>query len=123
MAIAPQFCHRSGPSVFNLTLAGLRPRDVADLSLRSGRDICRRIKALRGLVLKSAEAVLQQRKLGSPTRMIRFVLLVLPLLLSGCGLAAAPCRVATAGIDIVPLVGHPAATPTRVCANTIDPGG
>jgi len=55
--------------------------------------------------------------------MIRLLLLLLPLVLSGCGLAAAPCRVATAGIDIVPVAGHPAATPTRACANAIDPGG
>jgi hypothetical protein len=41
--------------------------------------------------------------------------------LSGCGLAAAPCRVASAGLKIVPLVGHAAATPTDACAAAIDP--
>lgn len=41
--------------------------------------------------------------------------------LSGCGLAAAPCRVASAGLKIVPLVGHVAAAPTDACANVIDP--
>jgi hypothetical protein len=56
------------------------------------------------------------------TNMIRRVLLLLPLVLSGCGPAAAPCRVTTAGIDVVPLVGHPLATPTRGCADAIDPG-
>ncbi|WP_042337671.1 DUF6726 family protein [Paraburkholderia ferrariae] len=41
--------------------------------------------------------------------------------LSGCGLAAAPCRIASAGLKIVPLVGHAAATPTDACADAIDP--
>lgn len=41
--------------------------------------------------------------------------------LSGCGLAAAPCRVASAGLKIVPLVGHVAAAPTDACAGVIDP--
>lgn len=40
---------------------------------------------------------------------------------TGCGLAAAPCRVASAGLKIVPLVGHVAAAPTDACANVIDP--
>jgi hypothetical protein len=55
--------------------------------------------------------------------MKRLMLFALLPMLSGCGLFAAPCRVATTGIDIVPLVGHAAATPTRACANAIDPGG
>jgi len=41
--------------------------------------------------------------------------------LSGCGLAAAPCRVVSAGLKIVPLVGHAAAAPTDACAEVIDP--
>ncbi len=41
--------------------------------------------------------------------------------LGGCGLAAAPCRVASAGLKIVPVVGHAAATPTDSCARAIDP--
>lgn len=40
---------------------------------------------------------------------------------SGCGLAAAPCRVASAGLKIVPVVGHAAAAPTDACADVIDP--
>jgi Family of unknown function (DUF6726) len=40
---------------------------------------------------------------------------------SGCGLAAAPCRVASAAIKIVPVIGHPAAAPTDACADAIDP--
>jgi hypothetical protein len=61
--------------------------------------------------------------LGSNAAMLLFTIPLLPLVLSASGLVAAPCRVATTGIDIVPVVGHPVATPTRVCANTIDPGG
>ncbi|SAL17674.1 DUF6726 family protein [Caballeronia telluris] len=41
--------------------------------------------------------------------------------LSGCGLAAAPCRVTSAVIKVVPLVGHVAALPTDACAEVIDP--
>jgi hypothetical protein len=53
---------------------------------------------------------------------LRAALLGCCLLLSGCGLVAAPCRVASAALKIVPLVGHAAATPTDACADTIDPG-
>ena len=49
-------------------------------------------------------------------------LLLLMLGLAGCGAVAAPCRVASAGLKIVPLVGHAAATPTDACAEVIDPG-
>jgi hypothetical protein len=41
--------------------------------------------------------------------------------MSGCGLAAAPCRLASAGLKIVPVVGHVAAAPTDACADVIDP--
>ena len=41
--------------------------------------------------------------------------------LAGCGLAAAPCRVGSAALKVVPLVGHVAATPTDTCAGIIDP--
>jgi len=43
------------------------------------------------------------------------------LILNGCGAAAAPCRVASAGLKIVPVVGHVAAAPTDACAEVIDP--
>ncbi|HTH61009.1 MAG TPA: DUF6726 family protein [Paraburkholderia sp.] len=39
----------------------------------------------------------------------------------GYGLAAAPCRVASAGLKVVPVVGHAAAAPTDACAAAIDP--
>lgn len=41
--------------------------------------------------------------------------------LAGCGVLAAPCRVASAGLKMVPLVGHVAALPTDGCAAVIDP--
>ena len=43
------------------------------------------------------------------------------LALSGCGLAAAPCRVVSAGFKIVPWVGHTAAASFDSCADRIDP--
>jgi hypothetical protein len=41
--------------------------------------------------------------------------------LAGCGAAAAPCRVGSAVLKVVPFVGHAAATPTDACADAIDP--
>ncbi len=41
--------------------------------------------------------------------------------LGGCGLFAAPCRVGSAALKIVPLVGQVAAAPTDACADVIDP--
>jgi hypothetical protein len=52
---------------------------------------------------------------------MRALVLPLLLLLAGCGVAAAPCRVSSAVLDMVPLVGHAAATPTDACAAAIDP--
>lgn len=52
--------------------------------------------------------------------MIRAVVLLSLLILSGCGLAAAPCRVTSAALKIVPVVGHVAAAPTDACAEIID---
>jgi hypothetical protein len=53
---------------------------------------------------------------------MRILLLLLTCaLLSGCGAAAAPCRVASAALKVVPLVGHVAAAPTDGCADVIDP--
>ncbi|SAK76602.1 lipoprotein [Caballeronia fortuita] len=49
------------------------------------------------------------------------VLVAMSLGLFGCGLAAAPCRIASAGLKIVPVVGHVAAAPTDACADVIDP--
>lgn len=43
------------------------------------------------------------------------------LALAGCGVVAAPCRIASAGLKAVPVVGHVAAAPTDVCADVIDP--
>ena len=52
-------------------------------------------------------------------RTLLVLLTCLPIL--GCGVVAAPCRVTSAVIDMVPLIGHAAATPTDACAEAIDP--
>ena len=41
--------------------------------------------------------------------------------LGGCGVMAAPCRVTSAALKMVPVVGHVAAVPTDACAAVIDP--
>jgi hypothetical protein len=51
---------------------------------------------------------------------VLLVLLVSAALL-GCGVAAAPCRIASAAIKMVPVVGHPAAASADACAGAIDP--
>ena len=53
--------------------------------------------------------------------MRRLFTLAILLPLAGCGLFAAPCRIGSAAIKIVPVVGHAAATPTDACASAIDP--
>jgi hypothetical protein len=50
------------------------------------------------------------------------LLLLVSAALAGCGAVAAPCRVGSAALKIVPLVGHVAAAPTDACAEAIDPG-
>lgn len=49
---------------------------------------------------------------------ISLACLALPL--SSCAVAAFPCRVASATLKIVPVVGHPAAAPFDTCADAID---
>ncbi len=62
------------------------------------------------------------RTCASRRRWVRFLLVGLCALpLSGCGLFAAPCRVGSAALKIVPVAGQVAAAPTDACANTIDP--
>lgn len=58
-------------------------------------------------------------KTGSIIKMA--ALMLLPAVLSGCGVLAAPCRVGSAVIKMVPVVGHAAALPTDACAAVIDP--
>ncbi len=48
------------------------------------------------------------------------LVLVSALALGGCGVLAAPCRVASAGLKIVPVIGDVAALPTDACAEVID---
>lgn len=52
--------------------------------------------------------------------MLKLLVVIFPLILSGCGVLAAPCRFASAGIKMVPLIGHAAALPTDACAAIID---
>jgi len=64
-----------------------------------------------------------RHSLSNPSTMKHLLLAVSLLgaaLLSGCGVVAAPCRVASAGLKMVPLVGHVAAAPTDACADIID---
>ena len=49
------------------------------------------------------------------------ILIVACTVLGGCGVMAAPCRVGSAALDMVPIVGHVASTPTDACAQVIDP--
>lgn len=57
----------------------------------------------------------------SPTNPMKWLLIsLLCLSCTGCGLAAAPCRVTSAVIKIVPVVGGVAAAPTDACAEVID---
>lgn len=51
----------------------------------------------------------------------KILLLSCSVSLAGCGALAAPCRVASAVIKIVPIIGHAAALPTDTCAAVIDP--
>ncbi len=56
--------------------------------------------------------------LARATSAIALACLALPL--DGCAVAAFPCRVASATLKIVPLVGHPAAVPFDACAAAVD---
>jgi hypothetical protein len=52
--------------------------------------------------------------------MLLALLAACPVMLDGCGVAALPCRLTSATLKIVPVVGHAAATPFEACANAID---
>jgi hypothetical protein len=67
-----------------------------------------------------AEHRIATRNAGS-RRLRPLLLLPVVMALAGCGLVAAPCRIASAGLKIVPVVGHAAAAPTDACGNAIDP--
>ena len=55
-------------------------------------------------------------------RMVAGLTIVLMAIgLTGCGVMAAPCRVTSAALKMVPVVGHVAAVPTDACAAVIDP--
>jgi hypothetical protein len=80
--------------------------------------LCNRRASVRPSKLEQGRRL---RRFGFVKRLL--VLGLLCALLSGCGVAAFPCRVGGAAVDMVPLVGHPAATPFNACAGAIDPGG
>ncbi|MBN2691589.1 MAG: hypothetical protein JXR43_06995 [Burkholderiaceae bacterium] len=58
---------------------------------------------------------------AQPMPRLLIALLFAAVALAGCGVVAAPCRIASAGLKMVPVVGHVAAAPTDVCAAVIDP--
>lgn len=54
-------------------------------------------------------------------RAVRWTLTIaLAAAMSGCGLAALPCRIGAATLKIVPVAGHAAAAPLDACASAID---
>jgi hypothetical protein len=57
----------------------------------------------------------------SSLRLRAAALLLILAAVSGCGLAAAPCRFTSAALKIIPYVGHSAAQTTDACAAAIDP--
>jgi hypothetical protein len=53
---------------------------------------------------------------------MRLLLLAVACLsLAHCGLAAFPCRATSSVVKVVPVIGHPVATPLDACAEVIDP--
>ncbi|MFL9866396.1 hypothetical protein PQR67_19665 [Paraburkholderia fungorum] len=40
--------------------------------------------------------------------------------LGGCAVAALPCRLTSATLKVIPVVGHAAATPFDMCSSAID---
>ncbi len=60
-----------------------------------------------------------KRLSGRSLLLVQFLLF--SVILAGCGAAAAPCRVASAGIKIIPVVGGVASAPTDACADVVDP--
>lgn len=56
-----------------------------------------------------------------PRMRTTLTVLLLAFSLSGCGVAAAPCRGVSLVLKMIPWVGHAAAVPTDACAAAIDP--
>ena len=58
----------------------------------------------------------------SPQMLTRLAfLIVTALALSGCAVAALPCRVTADVVDVIPYAGAVAAAPFDACAGVIDP--
>ncbi|HYA59075.1 MAG TPA: DUF6726 family protein [Burkholderiaceae bacterium] len=59
-----------------------------------------------------------------PSHIVRAVSVIalacVALPLEGCAAVAFPCRIASATLKIVPVVGHPAAVPFDACSAAID---
>ncbi|PRX26323.1 hypothetical protein B0G75_11982 [Paraburkholderia sp. BL18I3N2] len=55
------------------------------------------------------------------TRVVAWLTLGAALLpLGGCAVAALPCRLTSATLKIIPVVGHAAASPFDMCSSAID---
>ena len=52
---------------------------------------------------------------------MRCLILLTLLVLSGCSILAAPCRITSAAVGAVPVVGGVASAPTNACGDVIDP--
>jgi hypothetical protein len=52
---------------------------------------------------------------------MRCLILLTLLALSGCSILAAPCRITSAAVGAVPVVGGVASAPTNACGDVIDP--
>jgi hypothetical protein len=101
--------HAINPRITGHESASLaRPAAFADIGLR--RSVRGSMHGRRGVMIESMARSLR----GA-------VLLLLLAALGGCGLAAAPCRITSAALKIIPYVGHSAAQTTDACAAAIDP--
>jgi len=65
-----------------------------------------------------------RKPMRMPSHVVRaacvIALACVALPLEGCAAVAFPCRIASATLKIVPVVGHPAAVPFDACAAAVD---
>lgn len=99
--------------------AAYGPQRPETLAHRLGAHTC---VTLRDILRRARSPAASCSPLDRPTmkRLLLAMTVLGAALLSGCGVVAAPCRVASAGLKMVPLVGHVAAAPTDACADIID---
>lgn len=74
--------------------------------------------ATRRLSLWMSCRLRSSRRAARAASALALACLALPL--TGCAAAAFPCRITSATLKIVPVVGHAAATPFDACASVID---